>query len=364
MDFEFNQSSASRVTRPRSARQRRHPGAQGRRPADHLRPVAGRHQPDAVDPQVDRQRVGTRDRPDRRALATGSINTSPIPAADSDGLGAQSRARSARRSSPCRRSSRPDGCTGFGSAYLKSRSSDSFTAALKDFVPPQAVNITNCGTVKIIKKDDAGNALAGAEFTLFKDNAPVGGTAAGAEDTVTTTEVHDRRRRRRARSPTCSSGDYWVVETVTPAGYETAADQHARRLGRHHGDADLRRPAATRRDPGDQDAQARGRRRRATTRTPAWTSPSTGSPRPPTPTARPASTTCCSAATPSTRPRPPGYVGEADKTVTVDNKADVRRHPVRRRDGDASTTRRCRTSPSPSSRRSQAARRPRSLHRA
>ena len=28
------------------------------------------------------------------------------------------------------------GCLTFGSAYLKSRSSDSFTAALKDFVPP------------------------------------------------------------------------------------------------------------------------------------------------------------------------------------------------------------------------------------
>ena len=35
-------------------------------------------------------------------------------------------------------------CGAFGSAYLKSRSSDSFTAALKDFVPPERVDVSNC----------------------------------------------------------------------------------------------------------------------------------------------------------------------------------------------------------------------------
>ena len=38
-------------------------------------------------------------------------------------------------------------CGQFGSAYLKSRSSDSFSAALKDFVPPQAVTISNCAAL-------------------------------------------------------------------------------------------------------------------------------------------------------------------------------------------------------------------------
>jgi hypothetical protein len=37
-----------------------------------------------------------------------------------------------------------DQCGTFGSAYLKSRSSDSFTAALKDFVPPLKAEISNC----------------------------------------------------------------------------------------------------------------------------------------------------------------------------------------------------------------------------
>ncbi len=77
--------------------------------------------------------------------------------------------------------------------------------------------------MKINKTDDAGTPLAGAEFTLYKDNAPVGGTR-GAEDTITlkkcTTDA----------AGTCTitdvvAGTYWVVETVTPAGYESAADK-------------------------------------------------------------------------------------------------------------------------------------------
>jgi hypothetical protein len=43
-------------------------------------------------------------------------------------------------------------CKGFGRAYLKSRSSDSFTAALKDFIAPISVNISNCGTITIRKQ--------------------------------------------------------------------------------------------------------------------------------------------------------------------------------------------------------------------
>jgi hypothetical protein len=38
-------------------------------------------------------------------------------------------------------------CGNFGSAYLKSRSSDSFSAEIKDFVAPEKVNITNCASL-------------------------------------------------------------------------------------------------------------------------------------------------------------------------------------------------------------------------
>jgi alpha/beta hydrolase fold/Prealbumin-like fold domain len=45
----------------------------------------------------------------------------------------------------------PGTCTAFGSTFLKSRSSASFPAEVKDFVAPQPVNISNCGTI-VIKK--------------------------------------------------------------------------------------------------------------------------------------------------------------------------------------------------------------------
>jgi len=42
-------------------------------------------------------------------------------------------------------------CKAFGAAYLKSRASDSFTAAVKDFIAPVPVSISNCGQI-IIRK--------------------------------------------------------------------------------------------------------------------------------------------------------------------------------------------------------------------
>jgi len=45
----------------------------------------------------------------------------------------------------------PGTCTAFGSVFLKSRSSASFPAEVKDFVAPQPVNISNCGRIIINK---------------------------------------------------------------------------------------------------------------------------------------------------------------------------------------------------------------------
>jgi hypothetical protein len=45
----------------------------------------------------------------------------------------------------------PGTCEAFGSAFLKSRSSASFPAEVKDFIAPRPVNISNCGTI-IVKK--------------------------------------------------------------------------------------------------------------------------------------------------------------------------------------------------------------------
>jgi hypothetical protein len=56
-------------------------------------------------------------------------------------------------------------CTAFGSTFLKSRSSASFPAEVKDFVAPQPVNISNCGTIVVKKVTENGNATFGYTTT-------------------------------------------------------------------------------------------------------------------------------------------------------------------------------------------------------
>src|SRR6266851_3714341 len=48
----------------------------------------------------------------------------------------------------------PGTCKAFGSAFIKSRSSTSFSAEVKDFIAPIPVNIKNCGSIEIIKHTD------------------------------------------------------------------------------------------------------------------------------------------------------------------------------------------------------------------
>ena len=149
--------------------------------------------------------------------ATGSINATPILAANSDGLGSLS----ARTFGEAQLdfdlfATGEDECLGFGSAYLKSRSSDSFTAALKDFIAPIALNFEECGAIQITKtkkhaaSTPATQPHAGVVFTLSGNGIPAGTTA--------TTD---------ANGVACFDGlaidpdAYTVTETV-PSGY--AAD--------------------------------------------------------------------------------------------------------------------------------------------
>jgi hypothetical protein len=48
----------------------------------------------------------------------------------------------------------PGTCEAFGSTFLKSRASASFGSEVKDFVAPVPVNISNCGTIEVIKHTD------------------------------------------------------------------------------------------------------------------------------------------------------------------------------------------------------------------
>jgi hypothetical protein len=80
--------------------------------------------------------------------ALGSINFSSIAGTDSGGLGAKDPFTFGEVSISYKALfSGLSGCGTFGSVYLKSRSSNTFTDELKDFVAPEGVQITNCTTL-------------------------------------------------------------------------------------------------------------------------------------------------------------------------------------------------------------------------
>jgi Prealbumin-like fold domain len=81
-------------------------------------------------------------------------------------------------------------CTRFGDAWLKSRSSgSSFVSELKDFIAPLPVNISNCGTIKIIKNTDPRNLDQNFSYTtnVHSGTASNAATFSKSPDTTGTT---------------------------------------------------------------------------------------------------------------------------------------------------------------------------------
>ena len=73
-----------------------------------------------------------------------------------------------------------DGCTSFGFASIRSRSSgESFSSALQDILGGP-IDVTTCGKVIVHKTDDAGNPLAGATFGLWPEGVAVPAVGAAA----------------------------------------------------------------------------------------------------------------------------------------------------------------------------------------
>ena len=123
---------------------------------------------------------GTRVNLTAAGVATGSINTSPIPVAQSDGLAididgdgtldpiSTRTFGEAQVDLNALTGGGSSACAVFGSAYLKSRSSDSFTAALKDFIAPLNLNLDNCGNVIIRKVTIPASDPATVQFGYTK----------------------------------------------------------------------------------------------------------------------------------------------------------------------------------------------------
>ena len=123
--------------------------------------------------------------------AIGSVNITTIPANEAggvqpNGIGPQDPFTFGEAAIAFSALFPPGGeCGAFGSAYLKSRSSDSFQAELKDFIPPQKVTITNCTGIT--------TTLSASSITVggsVHDSATLTGATADAGGTVTYT-VYD-----------------------------------------------------------------------------------------------------------------------------------------------------------------------------
>jgi hypothetical protein len=151
------------------------------------------------------------------ALAAGTINSSPIPAADSDGL-ISSGSISPRTFGEAQLDLDfvfdDESCNSFGSAFLKSRASDSFTSQLKDFIRPVPVNITNCGKVIINKVTDPVSDPATTQFGYTK--------AFGTDPSTANTFTLGHGQNKTFTNVLFGSG-YTVTEDSLPAGWDFAS---------------------------------------------------------------------------------------------------------------------------------------------
>jgi hypothetical protein len=115
---------------------------------------------------------------DPAPCAAGTINSTPIPAAESDGIistGSLAARTFGEAQLDLRLIFNEDECTSFGSSMLKSRSSDAFTSQLKDFIAPVPIDLQNCANVIIrkqtIPEEDPNTTVFG--YTKSFDTDPV-----------------------------------------------------------------------------------------------------------------------------------------------------------------------------------------------
>ena len=141
--------------------------------------------------------------------ALGAVNTSSIAANDSGGIGALDAFTFGEAAISYQALfGGSTGCTTLGSVYVKSRSSDSFNAELKDFIAPRPITVSNCTTISHhavvdlgLRRDSAhdsatlGNATADAggtvTYTVYSNNACTQGARDAGTKTVTNGVVPD-----------------------------------------------------------------------------------------------------------------------------------------------------------------------------
>jgi hypothetical protein len=129
-------------------------------------------------------------------------------------------------------------CGSFGSAYLKSRSSDSFTSEIKDFIGPEHVNISNCtglttsatnGTIGGTITDTA--ILSGASsptgtvtFDLYKFAASATPTASSCTGKATNVAPYVTSLSTSTWTLNATTGNYEATVTYPTSGTLGASD--------------------------------------------------------------------------------------------------------------------------------------------
>jgi hypothetical protein len=118
-------------------------------------------------------------------------------------------------------------CEAFGSAFLKSRSSASFPAEVKDFIAPIPVNISNCGRITIIKHTDPRGLDQAFSYTSTIPNPAVGSTSPSCTSDATPSsftlnDTGNTTGDSAANTEDCQNvvaGSYTVTEGTEPANF-------------------------------------------------------------------------------------------------------------------------------------------------
>jgi hypothetical protein len=118
-------------------------------------------------------------------------------------------------------------CVAFGSTFLKSRASASFTAEVKDFVAPVPVNISNCGQITIIKHTDPRGMNQNFSYTSTIPNPATGSNSPSCttDTTPSSFTLNDNGNTTSdsaANTEDCTNvvaGSYTVTEGAEPANF-------------------------------------------------------------------------------------------------------------------------------------------------
>ncbi|KNX35973.1 hypothetical protein VV01_00455 [Luteipulveratus halotolerans] len=147
--------------------------------------------------------------------AAGTINTSVIPAAQADGTIPAGSSLAARTFGEAQIDLsaifNANKCESFGSAMLKSRSSDSFTSQLKDYIAPVPINLSNCGNVVIHKDTVPDESDADFGYTKSFGTDPA---------TASTFTLNDKTKDTITFDNVLLGSGYTVKEDTLPSGWD------------------------------------------------------------------------------------------------------------------------------------------------